>query len=159
MRQQYKLANRLWSQGKCLARDAVHICDGRIYLLDVIYPKMWYGDTNAFGRVRIANVTRWFNLQSREKVFDNYSTIVRVTSTYRHVEYTVDGGGCDGHGSRGYIALRDSQANEFRWFLFLSQSDPFDKIEFDDCEIVATSTGGLVLRVPFLEPWNLRFVP
>ena len=64
-------------------------------------------------------------------------------------------GGEGSMGNEGFIACTDLN-NDFIWAIFLTDSNPFYKIEFQENEILAYSSSNLLYKINFLEPEKIK---
>jgi hypothetical protein len=60
------------------------------------------------------------------------------------------------NGGHGYVAVADLREDEFRWIVYLCDSNPFSHCELEDKAVVATSTLGIRLRLPIDRPQDVR---
>jgi hypothetical protein len=56
------------------------------------------------------------------------------------------------YGSEGFVYVINKISNELLWFLFLDNSNPFDKVHIYEDNIVAVSTSGKEWRISILHP-------
>ncbi|MFW9080187.1 hypothetical protein ACOI9X_13055 [Pseudomonas sp. P2757] len=64
-------------------------------------------------------------------------------------------GECLASGEDGFVAMTNKNTDELIWLIVLSNTNPFQKIEFSQDCILATSSNGTTLTIPQDRPDNL----
>jgi hypothetical protein len=56
------------------------------------------------------------------------------------------------YGSEGFVYVIEKTSSDLLWFLFLDNSNPFDKVHIHEGNVVAVSTLGREWTIPILHP-------
>lgn len=141
-----RLARALWQAQDCLMVESVQFSDGRVALLDVVYPPGWYGDTPRTPSVRVRSWTRAAELLRQLGDYDDATTclcpMAHCECLYRGEPRTAWGGECGGDGRFGFVAVFDLQRDALDWVAFFLDSNPFASIEYRDGVLSAVTNLG-----------------
>lgn len=111
--------------------------DGSMYVLK--YETI--GDFRSVGILCKSSLDSFFKFNS------DYITNFDFTNSYEDNNYKIFCGE-GSYGSEGVISLFDKIKDEYSWLLYLEYSNPFEKVEIKDNNIIAHNNNNEIWKIP-----------
>jgi len=150
--QQRILASQLWDDETCPYFDLVMLGDGRIFPLQIegasqLAPEFLKSD----GWINVSDVP---GLNEPSKMNEGFSALNRRDFPERDISISV--GECFPSGENGFVACTTHASREFLWLAFFVKSNPFENIDIENNEVVATTTLNRKYFFPLENPVKIR---